>query len=110
MTWKVEMTAKARSSLMLWLVSLTAAAVSLASPIANANASRHSRRARHAPRSTPSPTPSPKPTPALTAVVLIAGGTGTVDTPTGESLAVLDTAQIYDPAADKFVLTNPMTA
>ena len=43
-------------------------------------------------------------------MVLIAGGTGTVNAPTGESPAVLDTAQIYDPAAGKFVLTNPMTA
>ena len=42
-------------------------------------------------------------------MVLIAGGTGTVKAPTGESPAVLDVAQIYDPATGKFVLTKPMT-
>ena len=60
-------------------------------------------RVRPTPSPTP-PTPTPKPTPAFKPVVLIAGGTGTVNAPTGESPAVLDAAQIYDPAARKFVL------
>ena len=62
------------------------------------------------PRRLRRPPLTPKPTPTLRPVVLIAGGTGTVNAPTGESPAVLDTAQIYDPTAGKFVLAKPMTA
>ncbi|MGH7932462.1 MAG: Kelch repeat-containing protein, partial [Candidatus Binataceae bacterium] len=104
------MTAKARSSLTLWLVCFSTAAVLLANPISIANAAHRNRHRRHPTRVTPSPTPSPKPTPVLKALVLLAGGTGTINAPTGESLAVLDTAQIYDPTARKFVMINPMTA
>src|SRR5271170_7564589 len=105
------MSAKARSSVTLWLGCLFAAAVLLANSSSNAKAAHHKKsRTRHARRSTPSPTPSPKPTPAFKSVVLIAGGTGTVNVPTGESPAVLDTAQIYEPAVGKFILINPMTA
>src|SRR6202011_4552164 len=87
-----------------------AAALLLATPLSSAKAAHRHRHARHVRKATPSPTPSPKPTPALRPVVLIAGGTGTINAPTGESPAVLDTAQIYDPVAGRFVLINPMTA
>ncbi|MGH7916377.1 MAG: hypothetical protein ACREQE_02825, partial [Candidatus Binataceae bacterium] len=58
----------------------------------------------------PSPVPSASPTVRLTPAVLIAGGTGTVSTPTGESPAVLDTAEIYDPVSGQFLPIRPMTA
>src|SRR5260370_40064414 len=101
-------------SIMLWLVSLTAVVVLLVAPTSRARAAHRSRHrhARHARKATPSPTPptpTPKPAPAFKPVVLLAGGMGTVNAPTGETPAVLDAAQIYDPAAHKFVLTNPMT-
>ena len=104
------MRARIGSSLALQLAAFLTAALLLANPISIAHAAHRKSHARRARNSTPSPTPSPKPTPALSPVVLIAGGTGTVDAPTGESPAVLDTVQIYDPAANKFVLTSPMTA
>ena len=102
-----EMTArfgsgKSRLNLMLWLVSLIAVVVLLAAPTSRANAAHRKKHghARHARKPTPSPTPptpTPKPTPAFKPVVLIAGGTGTVNAPTGESPAVLDTHRFTIP-------------
>src|SRR5262249_59424811 len=85
--------------------------VLLSISVGPAHAAHHRR--RHHPqvrKPTPSPTPSPKPTPRVASVVVLAGGTGIVTTPTGESPAVLDTAQIYNPLVHKFVLIAPMTA
>jgi WD40 repeat protein len=104
------MTAETKSSRILCVAAFVAMAASLATPVASANVVKHKRHRRPALKITPLPTPSAELTPALRTVVLIAGGTGTVSTPTGESPAVLDTVQIYDPAADRFVLTTPMTA
>jgi len=49
---------------------------------------------------------SPTPTATLAAlkpVVLIAGGTGYIDRPTGETPGVLSSAEIYDPALHRFL-------
>ena len=45
---------------------------------------------------------------ALKPIVLIAGGTGFVDLPTGKSPGVLNSAEIYDPALHRFLPTVPM--
>lgn len=100
-----------RSSIRRWFYRMAAAAAVLSICLAPAHAAH--RRRRHHPhvrKPTPSPTPSPRPTPRVASVVVLAGGTGVVDTPTGKSPAVLDTAQIYNPLARKFVLIAPMTA
>ena len=74
----------------------------------NATAAAHHRhrRRRHP---TPTPTPTPKPTPTVAPMVLIAGGSGMVSAPTGESPAVLDSAEIYDPSKGQFFPIYPMT-
>ena len=54
-----------------------------------------------------SPTPTATPA-ALKPIVLIAGGTGYVDRPTGESPGVLSSAEIYDPALHRFMPIAPM--
>ena len=54
---------------------------------------------------------SPTPTAtfaALKPVVLIAGGTGYIDRPTGETPGVLSSAEIYDPAIHRFLPIAPM--
>ena len=45
---------------------------------------------------------------ALKPIVLIAGGTGYVDLPTGKSPEVLNSAEIYDPALRRFLPIAPM--
>src|SRR5271156_4425019 len=45
---------------------------------------------------------------ALKPIVRIAGGTGYVDLPTGESPGVLSSAEIYDPALHRFLPIAPM--
>ena len=60
---------------------------------------RERRRNAHA----KSPTPTAAPTPALKPVVLISGGSGLLDLPAGKGLAVLNSAEIYDPAAHRFM-------
>lgn len=77
-------------------VLLSAMAVALCSVAAQARPRRHVHRTRKAPTATSTPS-------ALKAVVLIAGGTGTVDRPTGESPGVLDSAEIYDCARHLFL-------
>src|SRR5581483_4435854 len=78
------------------------------SAAARHDASQHRRLTTPSP--TPSPTRSPTPTPTPVPVVLITGGTGIVDVaPTGESPAVLNTAEIYDPVVGEFLPISPMT-
>jgi hypothetical protein len=48
-------------------------------------------------------------TPSLTPVVLITGGTGIISTSTGQTFAVLDTAEIFDPAHGAFAAVGTMT-
>jgi Galactose oxidase, central domain len=55
------------------------------------------------------PTPSPTPLLPFRPLVLITGGTGTVDAPTGENPAVLNTAEIYDCVTGVFLPINSMT-
>ena len=43
-------------------------------------------------------------------LVLLTGGTGTISVPTGDSPAVLDSAELYDPVEGNFTETTPMTA
>src|SRR5579885_357920 len=106
--WRMIVRAAARrSSIRRWLYRMAAAAAVLSISMAPAHAAH--RRRRHHPH-VRKPTPSPIPTPRVASVVVLAEGTGIVDTPTGESPAVLDTAQIYNPLARKFVLIAPMTA
>src|SRR6266403_5513604 len=69
--------------------------------LAAAFASSAARERRH--RHAATPTPTAAPTPALKPVVLITGGTGFVDLPAGQGLGVLRTAEIYDPAAHRFL-------
>ncbi|MGC1398603.1 Kelch repeat-containing protein, partial [Candidatus Binatus sp.] len=45
---------------------------------------------------------------ALKPIVLIAGGTGYVDLPTGKSPGVLNSAEIYDPTLRRFLPIAPM--
>lgn len=71
-------------------------AIAICSATALARQRRHAHHRAH--RATPTPTPS-----ALRAVVLIAGGTGSVDRPTGQSPGVLSTAEIYDLVLHRFV-------
>ena len=59
--------------------------------------------------STPAASPTPSTAPgALKPIVLIAGGTGLVDLPTGKSPGVLSSAEIYDPALRRFLPIAPM--
>src|SRR5277367_2521430 len=59
--------------------------------------------------STPEASPASTATPgALKPIVLIAGGTGYVDMPTGKSPGVLSSAEIYDPALRRFLPIAPM--
>jgi len=60
-----------------------------------------------------SKTPEASPTPAATSgalkpIVLIAGGTGYVELPTGKSPGVSNSAEIYDPALRRFLPIAPM--
>ena len=71
----------------------------------NASAAHRRRHHRHK-----SATPSATPTIALRPLVLIVGGTGTAETTTGESPAVLESAEIYDCASRRFLPISSMTA
>ncbi|MGH7905866.1 MAG: hypothetical protein ACREP6_04490, partial [Candidatus Binataceae bacterium] len=62
------------------------------------------------PSATPSAVPTATPTPAMRPVVLLTGGTGLVEAPTGESPAVLNTAEIYEPMSGQFFPLYPMAA
>src|SRR5262249_15489853 len=64
---------------------------------------RHRRR-----RPVPTLTPTATPTVALRPVVLMTGGTGTVEVPTGQSPAVLDTVEIYDVENGQFLPVEKM--
>jgi hypothetical protein len=72
-----------------------------------ANPAAARRRLHH--RRRPTATPSATPTVALRPLVLITGGTGMVDAPTGQSPAVLDAAEVYDCVAGVFLPINSMT-
>ena len=61
------------------------------------NASHHRLR-----RHVRSPVPTATPTSSLTPIVLITGGTGIISSPTGQTFAVLDTAEIFDPTHGLF--------
>src|SRR6516164_3647293 len=61
------------------------------------NASHHRLR-----RHVRSPVPTATPTSSLTPIVLITGGTGIISSPTGQTFAVLDTQEIFDPANGHF--------
>ena len=75
----------------------SAFSIALCSTAVLARTRRHSHRAH-------SPTPSPTATPsALKPVVLIVGGTGSVDRLTGQGPGVLSTAEIYDSARRSFL-------
>jgi hypothetical protein len=67
------------------------------------------RRSRHP---APPATPAPKPAAAalMRPMVLVTGGTGTISVPTGESPAVLDSAEVYDCVDGVFGRVAPMTA
>src|SRR5262249_41621404 len=66
----------------------------------------HARRRRRKP--TPTVTPTASPTPQLKPLVMMTGGIGTVGVPTGESPAVLETAEIYDPGTGQFLPIKSM--
>ena len=75
----------------------SAFSIALCSTLVHARPRRHSHR-------THNPTPSPTATPsALKPVVLIVGGTGSVDRLTGQGPGVLSTAEIYDSAGRSFL-------
>src|SRR5271155_4268434 len=91
-------------------VRFTALAVILATLIAlatgaSAASTDHHHHRHHHPK--PAATPTPKPTPAIVMrpMVLITGGTGTISVPTGESPAVLDSAELYDTVTGQFTAT-----
>ena len=68
-----------------------------------------SARTRHRRRKpVPTLTPTATPTEVLRPVVLITGGTGTVDVPTGQSPAVLDSVEIYDVENGQFLPVEKM--
>jgi hypothetical protein len=71
----------------------------------NLNAAGHLRHRQS--RATPSPFPTTNL--ALRPLVLIAGGTGTVAAPIGESPAVLNSAEVYDCVKGVFLPINSMT-
>ena len=71
-------------------------------------AAARSRRSHRTP--TPTLTPTATPTIVLRPVVLITGGTGTVDVPTGVSPAVLESAEIYDVETSEFLVIQHMDA
>src|SRR5712671_1758063 len=54
-------------------------------------------------------TPTANPSPALKLAVLITGGIGTISAPTGETIAALDRAEIFDPSIRVFLPIHPMT-
>jgi hypothetical protein len=53
---------------------------------------------------------SPAPASSLRAMVLLTGGIGTVQAPTGESPAVLNSAELYDTASQTFTAAGNLTA
>ena len=81
---------------------LCASIVAICAVSALAAQRRHAHRA-HKATPTPSATPS-----ALKPVILIAGGTGFVDRPAGESPGVLSSAEIYDSVLHRFMPIAPM--
>src|SRR5579863_6272327 len=80
--------------------------IALAAGTATAT-THHHRHRRHA-----KPVPAPKPTPTvmMRPMVLVTGGTGTISVPTGESPAVLDSAELYDTVTGQFTATASMTS
>src|SRR5271168_2102166 len=76
---------------------LCALGIAICSATALARQRRHAHRAKTA---TPTPVATPS---ALKPVVLIVGGTGSVDRLTGQSPGVLSTAEIYNPVLRQFL-------
>ena len=95
-----------------WLAGCGVVIAVLCATTITATAAHRRRRHRptHTPIVTPLPTPSATPTVSLTALVLITGGTGDINVPTGTSSAVLDTAEVYDVAPGHFLPIARMTA
>src|SRR5277367_6535193 len=91
-------------------LALLMVAVLMAIAAGTSAATDHHRRHHHHPKATPTPTPKPKPTPniVIRPLVLVTGGTGTISVPTGDSPAVLDSAEVYDPASATFRSIAPM--
>jgi hypothetical protein len=52
---------------------------------------------------------SPEPSPSMRAMVLLSGGIGTVQAPTGESPAVLDSAELFDTVNQNFIEAGKLT-
>lgn len=52
---------------------------------------------------------STQPRPSMRAMVLLSAGIGTVQAPTGQSPAVLDTAELFDTVNHKFIAAGKMT-
>src|SRR5579859_5075977 len=84
-------------------------ALLMAVAVASATTDHHRHRRHHA---KPAVKPAAKPTPAIVTrpMVLVTGGTGTINVPTGESPAVLDSAELYDTVSGQFTAAAPMTA
>src|ERR1700722_13198508 len=82
-------------------IALAMVAILMAIAAGASAATGHHQRHHHHPKATPTPTPKPKPTPKIVMrpLVLVARGTGTISVPTGDSPAVLDSAEVYDPAS-----------
>jgi hypothetical protein len=64
---------------------------------------------KRTPAATPHAAPSVTTAPALQPLALIIGGTGLLKVPSGESPAVLATAEIYSPRANVAIPVSPMT-
>jgi hypothetical protein len=80
------------------------AAIALCILIATARADER-KHSSNTPVASPTPTATSG---ALKPIVLIAGGTGYVELPTGKSPGVLNSAEIYDPALRRFLPIAPM--
>ena len=86
------------------LAALSVALLMVGLCVTGAPARTHHRRRRL----TPTLTPTATPTVVLRPVVLITGGTGTVEVPTGQSPAVLDSVEIYDVDNGQFLPVQKM--
>src|SRR5271167_4491040 len=93
-------------------LAIVAALMAVAAGASAATSHHHHHHDNHHGRATPTPTPKPKPAPKVVTrpLVLVTGGTGTISVPTGDSPAVLDSAEIYDPVSGSFQSIAPMTA